>query len=258
MIKISLIIPCFNEYNRLPQTLIKIENWLSIQKTFDVELILANDGSKDRTVELLNNTKNKFEEKKICSVNVLDFEHRGYVETLFDCYCKSKNKIVCNMEADCAVHPENFEFFSNYLNEYEMIQGSRILDQKKNKSFENKSRIRTFVSNLYSSIFRKLFNSNIYDPQIGFKTIKKSSLIHCLNDIKLNHDGLKITELTLRFHQNNFKVKEIPVKNKHDNDSRLVPKFSFLKPLPFLKVILSNLIALIQLYYILKKEGYNK
>lgn len=258
MIKISLIIPCFNEYERLPKTLIQIENWLSIQKTFIVELILANDGSQDRTIELLNNTKKKFEDKKICSVIVFDFKHRGYIETLFDCYKKSTNEIVCNMEADCSVHPENFEIFSNYLNEFEMIQGSRILEQKKNKSFENKGRMRTVISNLYSSIYRYLFNSNIYDPQIGFKMIKKSSLTHCLNNIKLKHDGLKITELTLRFHQNDFKVKEVPVISKHDNNSRLVPKFSFIKPLPFIKVILSNLIALIKLYYILKKESFNK
>ena len=256
MIKISLIIPCYNEYNRLPETIKKIESWLSTQKFFVVELILANDGSTDKTIEILNDTKINFEEKKICTVKVFDFSHRGYIETLFDCYRKSSNNIVCNMEADCAVHPENFQLFSKYLNEYDMIQGSRILEQKKNKSFHNKGIIRTFISNLYSFIFRTLFNSNISDPQIGFKMIKKSNLLYCLKNIKLKHDGLKVTELTLRFHQNKFKVKEMPVLSKHDNDSRLVPNFSLIKPLPFLKVMISNFLALLELYYILKKERF--
>ena len=256
MIKITLIIPCFNEYNRLPETLKKVEHWLVNQKIFTIELILANDGSNDRTIEILNETKKKFEEKKICSVKVFDFKHRGYIETLFDCYRKSSNEIVCNMEADCSVHPENFENFSKYLNDYHMIQGSRILNQNENKNFSNKGLIRSFISNSYSFVFKTIFKSNISDPQIGFKMIKKPNLIHCLNNIKLKHDGLKITELTLRFHQNNYKIKEIAVLSKHDNDSRLVPKFSLIRPLPFLKVIISNFLALVKLYYIFKKERF--
>ena len=43
-------------------------------------------------IMLLNNIKKRFEDKKICTVKVFDFEHRGYIETLFDCYKKSTNK----------------------------------------------------------------------------------------------------------------------------------------------------------------------
>ena len=254
MTKISIIIPCYNEYSRLPKTIDIIDSWLSTQKFFKVELILANDGSKDKTIEILNNTKKKFEQKKICSVKVFDFEHRGYIATLFDCYQKSSNDIICNMEADCSIHPNNFEFFFKFINEYEMIQGSRLLEQAKNNASQNKGLIRTFISYFYSYIFRIMFKTNITDPQIGFKMIKKSNLLYCLKNIKLNHDGLRVTELTLRFLQKNFRIKEIAVTNHHDDDSRLVPKFSFIKPLPFLKVIVSNFLALIKLYHILKKE----
>ncbi len=59
MAEISLIIPCYNEYNRLPKTIEIIDSWLSTQKFFKVELILANDGSKDKTIEILNSTKKK-------------------------------------------------------------------------------------------------------------------------------------------------------------------------------------------------------
>ena len=59
MTEISIIIPCYNEYSRLPKTIDIIDSWLSTQKFFKVELILANDGSKDKTIEILNNTKKK-------------------------------------------------------------------------------------------------------------------------------------------------------------------------------------------------------
>jgi len=255
MYNISIIIPCYNEEYRLPNTIKKIESWLKTQDLFNVELILSNDGSNDNTVEIMKSAKTKFEYNNLCEVKVFDFNHRGYIETLFDSYRKSSNDIVCNMEADCSIHPRNFEFFSKYLGEYDMIQGSRILKSSEFKS-DNKSLIRSFVSLFFSLIFRIIFRCKIYDPQCGFKMIKKDKLIGCLNNIKLQHDGMKISELTLKFYKRKYPIKEIPVENFHDDDSRLFPKFSLLNPLPFLKVIFSNLKALVSLYRLYKQENF--
>jgi hypothetical protein len=116
--------------------------------------------------------------------------------------------------------------------------------------------MRSFVSNFFSLLFRLIFGCKIYDPQCGFKMIKKQQLLLCLKNIKLKHDGMKISELTLKFYKRNFKIKEIPVENFHDDDSRLIPKFSLLNPFPFLKVILSNFLALISLYILFKQENF--
>ena len=255
MYNISIIIPCYNEESRLPATLEKIETWLKIQKTFKIELILSNDGSNDNTIGIMNSAKIELEKNKLCEVKIFDFVHRGYIETLFDSYKKSSNDIVCNMEADCSIHPKYFEIFSKYLDKYDMIQGSRILKSPEFKS-DNKNLMRSFVSNFFSLLFRLIFGCKIYDPQCGFKMIKKQQLLLCLKNIKLKHDGMKISELTLKFYKRNFKIKEIPVENFHDDDSRLIPKFSLLNPFPFLKVILSNFLALISLYILFKQENF--
>lgn len=255
MFNISIIIPCYNEENRLPYTLKKIESWLKVQNLFKIELILSNDGSNDNTVDIMKSAKKQFEENNLCEVKVFDFIHRGYIETLFESYKQSSNGIVCNMEADCSIHPKNFEIFSKYLEQYDMIQGSRILKSPQFKS-DNKNFIRSFVSVFFSVLFRIIFKCKIYDPQCGFKMIKKEKLMSCLNSIKLQHDGMKISELTLKFHKRKYPIKEIPVENFHDDDSRLVPKFSLLNPFPFLKVIFSNVIALASLYKLYKQENF--
>ena len=69
MIKISIIIPCYNEENRLPSTLSKIEMWLQGQTIFDVELILSNDGSKDKSLSLLKKLKRKCKALKIVDLS---------------------------------------------------------------------------------------------------------------------------------------------------------------------------------------------
>jgi glycosyltransferase involved in cell wall biosynthesis len=257
MHKISIIIPCFNEQKRLPDTIIKLKKWLLVQKKFEVELILSNDGSSDDTIKIMYNCKFDFENQNLCIVKVLDFKHRGYIETLFDSYKKASNDVICNMEADCSILPENFEIFSDFISSFDMIQGSRILKVNNTKVY-NKSILRTLISKLFSLIFRSLFKCKIYDPQCGFKMIKKEKLYKCLDEIKLKHDGLKVTELTIRFLQKNYLIKEIPVVNFHDNDSRLVPKFSIINPFPFIYVIYNNFVGLYDLYKIFKKENYFK
>jgi len=257
LINLSIIIPCYNEQKRLPRTIEKLKNWLLAQKKFEVELIFSNDGSSDDTIKIMQDCKIDFENKDLCLVKIFDFEHRGYIETLFDSYKKASNEIICNMEADCSILPQNFEKFLFYINTHDMIQGSRILKDNNIRQY-NKSVLRSSVSNLFSLFFRFLFKCNIYDPQCGFKMFKKKKLLKCLDNIKLHHDGLKVTELTIRFLQNKYLIKEIPVENFHDNDSRLVPKFSILNPFPFIFVIYKNFIGLYDLYRIFKKENFFK
>lgn len=49
---LSIVIPCYNEQDRLPATVDAIKAYMAAQK-IDYELILADDGSADRTVEVI-------------------------------------------------------------------------------------------------------------------------------------------------------------------------------------------------------------
>ena len=51
--KISIIIPVYNE----ARTIIEILKKVNIQKIFDLEIIISDDGSNDLTKYLLNNHK---------------------------------------------------------------------------------------------------------------------------------------------------------------------------------------------------------
>jgi glycosyltransferase involved in cell wall biosynthesis len=93
-------------------------------KKFEVELILSNDGSLDDTIKIMHDCRSDFESQNLCIVKVLDFKHRGYIETLFDSYKKASNDIICNMEADCSILPENFEIFSNFICSFDIHMDS--------------------------------------------------------------------------------------------------------------------------------------
>ena len=58
---ITIIIPAFNEEESLPKCLERITKLIDKEKTYDFEVLLVDDGSKDKTVDII---KKKREEDK--------------------------------------------------------------------------------------------------------------------------------------------------------------------------------------------------
>jgi len=54
----SIVIPAYNEAQRIGATLEKIITYIS-QQSWHVELIVVNDGSRDNTVEIVNSYKSR-------------------------------------------------------------------------------------------------------------------------------------------------------------------------------------------------------
>jgi len=49
---LSVIIPCYNEEKRIVSTVLATDGWLSQQK-FSYEILVVNDGSKDKTASVV-------------------------------------------------------------------------------------------------------------------------------------------------------------------------------------------------------------
>ena len=57
--KLSIIIPCYNEKNTIELILEKILQSLNDYKIFNYEIIIVDDYSKDGTIKILENLKDK-------------------------------------------------------------------------------------------------------------------------------------------------------------------------------------------------------
>jgi glycosyltransferase involved in cell wall biosynthesis len=53
MLHLSVIIPAYNEEKRIEKTLLSVDGHLSKQ-SYDYEILVVNDGSKDKTAEIVN------------------------------------------------------------------------------------------------------------------------------------------------------------------------------------------------------------
>ena len=98
--QLSIVIPAYNEETRLPPTIKKVLQWADQTTVFDIELIIVDDGSEDRTCELVREFSGQDSR-----VRLIEETHVGAFHAIIVGFQSAKYSLVGNMDADCAVHP---------------------------------------------------------------------------------------------------------------------------------------------------------
>lgn len=212
---LTIVIPAYNEEQRLPPTLDALLVWHQ-KSNFDVRIVVVDDGSRDRTVEIVKGyaTRN-------ANVKLVCEPHVGYMNAIISGLTKAETDLRVTIEADLPVHPEILDKIAPDILNYDVIIGSRL---SSGSEVEGKSDLRKIISSFYSLLFKILFRCNFNDPQIGFKIYRGHALSHILPQLRLPDDGLKSSEFMIKAYGFGYSILEIPVKYKHDPDSRLVPQ----------------------------------
>jgi glycosyltransferase involved in cell wall biosynthesis len=213
---LSLVIPTYNEESRLPATLETLAAWIPAS-CFDVEVIIVDDGSMDRTKEVAQSFL-----PRIPQLRFHQIPHVGYMNAIITGLQLSTRPLRATLEADCPVHPRMLEGFVRDFPDYDIVMGSRAL-RSETAEVSGKSRFRRFLSSILTRAFVLLFKGGIHDPQIGFKLYKAPVVEKVLPMLALPHDGLKSAEIIVKAMALGYRVKEVPVTYKHDPDSRCVP-----------------------------------
>ena len=179
MPKISIIIPCYNVEKYINQTLDSI-----LAQTFrDFEIICINDGSTDKTAEVLQQyTDNNKQIKVINQANC------GVSKTRNNAFAHTTGKYVYYMDSDDLIHPQLLEICHNLAEKNdadvlsfgyeEFFDGQQPNFEKINEKEIVLSSVDDFVSKITAKGDTKI-NYNIWS-----KFYKKD----VLNDIKFDED----------------------------------------------------------------------
>ena len=118
---ISVIVPAFNEeesvlhfYDELLKVLLKLDN--------DYEIVFVDDGSGDKTLELLKNL-----EKRDKNVRVFSFRrNHGKAEALTFGFQKAKGDLILTLDADLQDRPSEIKKLIDKQKEgYDLVSGWR-------------------------------------------------------------------------------------------------------------------------------------
>lgn len=227
--KFSIVIPAFNEANRISKTLKDIHTYI-IQHQISAEVIVVNDGSSDDTAATVEATADLYREVKL--VTYQPNKGKGYA--LRRGLAQAKGDIVMYMDADNATRVSEIEHALTYLTDQTLVIGSRYMNQS--KVVRRQSLARWLISRFGNLMIRLVTGLNISDTQCGFKifTAKQTKLI--LPYLSINRFGLDI-ELLVAAKALGLNIHEMPVTWTDVPESRVHPIWGTLNTLRELLVI---------------------
>jgi len=231
---LSVIIPAYNEEKRLPKTLAEIDKYLKNQN-YDYEIIVVNDGSKDKTAEIvrdrISNNKNLrlIDNKKnhgkgyVVRQGMLAAigEHRLFTDADNSTSIDQIEKMWPEFaEASPHLSPRPPLSGSVFEKGFDIVIGSR--DVKGAVLDPPQPFLRNVILGEGFKLFRKIIIGlwRIEDTQCGFKCFTKKTAENIFPKCKINRFAFD-PEILVIAKKLGYKIKEIPVYWRNDPQSKV-------------------------------------
>ena len=209
--KLSVIIPTYNERQRLPETLKSVDEYLFKNK-IDSEIIISDDGSTDGTLEYVKSVKTKTS-LKLVGDKIRQGKGAGVKRGIL----ASSGDYAIFTDADNSTEMKEIEKFWPLAKEYDVIIGSRYagIKQEKEQSF-----LRRLVSRGGSNLIKLFTGLDFKDTQCGFKMFSRAAAKKIFPALQDKGWGFDV-EVLLLARKFGFKTKEIAVRWRDAEGSHL-------------------------------------
>jgi dolichyl-phosphate beta-glucosyltransferase len=158
---LSIIIPAYNEENRLPGTLEKLRSFLESQP-YATEVIVVENGSRDRTLQMARSFA-----QRTPNFSVLQNVERGKGLAVQRGMLQAKGayRFMCDADFSMPI-PEINRFLPPALESYDVAIASREAPGAKRY---NEPAYRHFIGRVYNAMIRLMAVPRLHDTQCGFK-----------------------------------------------------------------------------------------
>lgn len=214
---LSLIIPAFNEEERIGSTLEKILEYLK-KRDFLFEILVIDDGSIDSTVKVAESYGVKV---------ISQASNQGKGAAVRRGMLEAQGNIRLFSDADLSTPIYELEkVLPEFDRGNDIVIGSRALQQELIK--QHQPWYRETMGKTFNLIVQKLVIKGIKDTQCGFKAFRKDAAEKIFKNAKIDGFAFDVEALFLA-NQYGFKVKEVPVEWYNDDRSKVNPIFDSIK-----------------------------
>ncbi|MCS7151562.1 MAG: glycosyltransferase family 2 protein [Endomicrobia bacterium] len=210
---LSIIIPVYNEEERIVRTLSTIIGYLE-GIMYDFEIIAIDDGSVDNTPKILQNFASSYTKIKVLNNTI----NLGKGAAVRNGVLNAEGEYIYFTDADLSTPIEELEKFLSYIKDYDIVIGSRAT--KGSQILVHQPFYREFMGKTFNKLVKLFFRMNFNDTQCGAKLFKKDVAkkifsISKINGFAFDVEVLYIAELY------GYKIKEVPVLWRHSKGSKV-------------------------------------
>lgn len=207
LIKISIIIPCYNEKNTLIKIINKIILSLNNYNFKSYEILIVDDGSSDGTTEIIkenfsikNNFKTFFHDKNL-----------GKGAAIKTAKNNLSGNIIIIQDADLEYDPNDYDKLLKPIidGNFKVVYGSRVLNRERYKISGFNSKVRIFGNHFLTIISNFLNKQNLTDAHTCYKVFHKE--LFDLITLEEN-DFAFCPEVTSKISNLGFKIHEVPIR----------------------------------------------
>lgn len=193
---ISVVIPVYNEEEIISNILRQVS--IELKNSFkEYEIILVNDGSTDRTAEII---KAQNDDRMLVITHP---ENMGYGKSLLDGIIAAKHDCIAIIDADGSYSPKDIRRLYEYYPQYDMVVGARRGDEYRSGLFKRPARM------LFQCLVEYAAGRKVDDVNSGIRIIKKSIILKFKDSLCAGFSFT--TTCTLVFLLNYYFVKYLPV-----------------------------------------------
>ena len=207
-IYLSVIVPAYNEERIIESTLLSIHNFCSGQN-FEHEIIVVNDGSGDKTAEIVTSLTDTIRELVLINLD----KNAGKGVAVREGMLKASGAYRLFMDADNSTSIEEMRHMMHFFDEgYDIVIGSRGV--KGTNITSHQPWLRESMGKAFVYFVRLFTGLHFKDTQAGFKIFTASSAdgVFPLQTIP---GWVFDVELLAIARELGYKVKELPITWKH-------------------------------------------
>lgn len=200
--KLSIVIPIYNEEKTLKRLIEAIE---AVHLGFEKEIILIDDGSRDKSRKILKQYRDKY---KIIFLN----KNSGKGTALIRGFREATGDAILIQDADLEYDPREYPILLQPIldGDADVVYGSRFVTAFPRRilyfSHYMANKLVTLLSNLLTGL-------NLSDMETGFKIFTKEALKEILPCLRSKRFGIE-PELTAQVAKHKFRLYEVGISYK--------------------------------------------
>lgn len=217
--KISIVIPAYNEEKRIGKTLAAYSEFfdaLMKEKNIEYEIVIVINNTKDKTEDVVRNWQKK--NKRIICLNFKQGGKGFAVIEGFKDALRRNGEIIGFVDADMATSPAAYYDLIAHLGNFDGVIADRYIGGAHIEPAFSFRRV--FVSRIFNFIVRSLFFFPYRDTQCGAKIFKSSVIKKIIPDLTITQWAFDI-DLLCAAKKNNFQILSYPTSWKEMGDSTL-------------------------------------